>query len=136
LKTKTLLTFFLALLILFGDAQSWIYVASDLDQSKIYVCPNLVYLPHTIEIWVKTTEGNILYDKDGVQVNIPGGSTLCFLEIDYLNQKYRIHSIVILDSFGKISDVLDLNGPQSCWYPIIPNSVYEKVLKTISELFS
>ena len=117
----------------FGDAQSWIYVTSSSDESKIYINSNPVYLNYTIKVWVKTTEGKIMNDKKGVQV-ITSGNIM--IEFDCINQKYRIHSIADLDSDGNIVDKIELNGYQSPWYAIIPDSVYEKVLKKICELFS
>ena len=135
LKTKLFVTIFFTLLMKFGDAQSWIYVTSAADDAKIYINSNPVYLNSTLKVWVKTTEGKVMNDKDGVQV-IPSGNMMSLIEFDCINMKYRIHTIADLDSDGNMVDKIELNGYQSPWYAIIPNSVYEKVLKKICELFS
>ncbi len=133
MKIKTFITIFLVLLIKFGDAQSWIYVTSNEEDAKIYIRSNPVYLTHTIKVWVKSTEGKIRNDKNGVQV-IPHGSTLSLVEFDCINQKYRIYALADLDSIGNVVDSIDVNGYQTFWYPIVPDSVYENILKKVCEL--
>jgi len=133
MKIKTFITILLALLIKFGDAQSWIYVTNDAEDAEIYVSSNHINTPYTIKVWVKTTEGKLMYDKNGVQV-IPHGSTLSFIEFDCYNQKYKIHSLADLDSNGNVVDNLDITGYHPSWYPIIPDSVYENVLMKVCEL--
>jgi len=117
----------------YGEAQSWIYVTSAKDSSMIYIRANPVRLQQTIKVWVKTTEGKIMNDNNGVQV-IPRGNTISLVEFDCLNQKYRILTLTDLDSEGNIVDNLDLNGFRSSWFPIIPNSIYENVLMMACEL--
>jgi hypothetical protein len=133
MKIKTIITILLALLIKFGNAQSWIYVTNDTEDAEIYVSSNHINTPYTLKVWVKTTEGKLMYDKNGEQV-IPHGGTLSFIEFDCYNQKYKIHSLADLDSNGNVVDNLDLKGYHLSWYPIIPNSVYENVLMKVCEL--
>jgi hypothetical protein len=118
----------------FGNAQSWIYVTRAADDAKIYIRLNPVFLPNSIKVWVVKTGGKIMLDKDGVEV-LPGGDTRSLVEFDCLNQKYRIYSLADLDSNGNVIDDFDLNGYNSPWYPIVPNSVYEKVLLKACELY-
>jgi hypothetical protein len=127
LKTKSFITVLLVLLMKYGDAQSWIFVTSTVDSAKIYIRVNPAYLPQGIKVWVKTTEGKIRSDENGAQV-IPSGATISLIEFDCFNLKYRIHSMGDLDSNGNIVNNLELDGYQSTWYAIIPNSAYEKVL--------
>jgi len=136
MKATSLITVFLVLLFKFGDAQSWIYVTNAADDSKIYISSNPVYLAYTIKVWVRTTEGNIINDEDGVQVKIREGNTICLIEFDCRNQQYRIHTLVYLDANGKVQDSFDLRGYQSTWLKVLPDSVYEKVLKKVCEFFS
>ena len=116
----------------YGDAQSWIYVTSTVDSAKIYIHVNPTYLPHSIKVWVKTTEGKIRSDKNGAQV-IPSGATMSLIEFNCFNQSYRIHSLGDLDSNGNIINNIELDGYKSDWYAIIPNSAYEKVLMKVCE---
>lgn len=128
MKIKSFIIIFLTLLIKIGVAQSWIYVTNTADDAKIYISEESHYRPTSIKIWVKKTEGKIINDKNGVEV-IPDGATISLVEFDCLNQQFRIHSVGDLDSNGNIVDQIELSGYKNPWFPVIPDSVFEKVLK-------
>lgn len=132
LKTKIFITVFLALLLKIGDAQTWIYVTNTTDDAKIYFCINPEYTPTTLKVWIKKTEGKVTYDKNGIQV-IPVGATISYVEFDCLNQKFRIHSVGNLDSDGNVIDNMELGGYKNPWFSVIPDSVYEKVIRRACE---